>query len=153
MPMIYKDIGDTINHTTFELRVPDDYEPVVPGYYLKFPERKPVYTSESRYCYTQLPIVRIIDMCVNNIPFTIVHADDVVLICKLLQQYVTALKGVTPHGSPDNHPNNVWIRRAINTLRILDEHGEMANSEIVNRRILEETPDLSTVLNNLGQIF
>jgi hypothetical protein len=150
MPIFQKDIGDTINLTTFELRVPDDYETTIPGYYQKFPERTPIYQGETDLAYSELPIARIIDMCNSDIPFTIVQVEDVKTIITLLKQYITALRSVTHEAEPDTSPNKVWTRRSQKTLAILEEHGQMATLEVVSKQDYNEAPDLIGLLGQLG---
>jgi hypothetical protein len=150
MPIFQPDIGDTINKTTFELRVPDDYETTIPGYYQKFPERIPIYQGETDLAFTYLPIARMIDMCNTNVPFTVVHVEDVVTICNLITKYISALVGITAKDAPDTSINKIWIRRSTKALQIFEEHGQMATADIIRDHVYEEAPDLVNIFSKIG---
>lgn len=153
MPIFYRDIGETINKTTFELRVPDDYETTIPGYYQKFPERQPIYQGATDLAFTYLPCARIIDMCNSDIPFTIVHASDVIVICGLISQYIKALKSVTPANAPENSKQMIWIRRSTVALRILEEHGQMATSAIKRESTYKEPTTIAHLFSQLSKLL
>ncbi len=155
MARLYRDISDTLNKTPFDVRVPDDYEPVLPGYYKKFPERNPFYYGTTEDCYSSLPIASIIDMCVNNITFTIVNRDDVLLIVTLIKQYVNAMGPRIDHFD-DTTQAKIFLANCRRALAVLGESDQRAEREEKDDQVYKKPSGLLDVLNamnNLGGGF
>ena len=147
---IYKDIADTMNKSMFEVRVPDSYEPVLPGYYRKYPERNPIYYGITEDCYATMTISGIIDMCVNKVTFTIVNRSDVPLICEIILTYINAIRG-TIDPLPDTHPHKVFLNNCRYTLSVLRESKDKAVKEEEAESKLKKPKDLISVLQEMNK--
>jgi hypothetical protein len=146
---IYKEIDRMINESSFEVRVPDDYETKIPGYYKKYPNRRPMYYGETPDCYSRLPIARIIELCVNNIEFTIINRDDVPLICSFIDQYVTQASLYADQQEPTSELN-VFLANCRNALGVLRHSNERVAKEVSQESKLTQTEDMFTLLRKFN---
>jgi len=125
--VLYNNLSDTINKSTWEVRIPDSYEPTVAARYMDTDETRPIYVgSDSTYVYSRLSIYYMMDMTWNNIPFTIINKDDVILIGDIIEQYTALLFKAVNHIEDETHPNRIWLRKAKKLHQAVTEYGTMA---------------------------
>jgi len=148
---IYRDLADTMNKSKFEVRVPDNYEPVLPGYYRKYPERNPIYYGITEDCYATMTISGIVDMCVNNVTFTIVNRADVPLISEILEAYIKAI-AVSVDALESSHPHKVFLNNCRLTLNTLRDSTNRAEREEEAESKVRKPKDLLSVLQRMNEL-
>lgn len=92
MGTVYSNPAQKINLQTYEVRIPEGYDPVVPDYYVKFnvvPIRTPVAED---MCFSMMSPKYIIDMIFNNVPFVIVKETDLREIIAVIREYVNQVE-------------------------------------------------------------
>lgn len=147
MAIFYRDVADTINKTKFELRVPDTYEPKLPGYYRKFPERRPVYNASTPNTFTMMTIANMVEMATNDISFTIVKREDVLIIVDTMQDYVQKMRReLKLDDLPDHDPVKVFVINVEITLSKMCDTHDVAQAQVAHERPF-------TPLKTFGNLF
>lgn len=151
MPRYYPDLSDTINKTTWDMRVTDSYEAIIPQYYKDNPKIKPIYTGDSEHTFTKMTIAHIVDLCVNEVPFSIVRHEDVVSIVGLLKTYTQSLKRVC-EGLADSHTTVIYLKKCQRSLKILNSINDQATHvETQQHTAMKKPTDILGVLDRFSQ--
>lgn len=148
---IYRDLAETMNKSRFEVRVPDNYEPVLPGYYRRHPERNPFYYGITEDCYATMTISGIVDMCVNGVAFTIINRSDVPLISEILEKYIKAIEG-SVDTLANTHPHKVFLNNCRQTLGTLREPASKAEKEENAESKVKKPTDILSVLQRMSDL-
>lgn len=144
MAKFYSDLGDAMNKVSFELRIPDDYTPVVPGYYRQFPDRKPLFSDTQPFSYTKMPCSHVVDMCELGVEFMIAHRADVETIFDIISAYVDELQAAAK-GREATDPVVIYLNKCNVALNVLREHQDRARRE----RLVTEKSRAGTTLKSI----
>lgn len=148
---LYADICEAINNVKFDLRVPDSYTPVVPGYFRKYPERESFLVDEQPFSFSKLTCAEIIDMCNQDIQFIISNRSDVEVIVGMITKYTDYLRDIAG-GMPEDSKPNIDLGRCNVALNILRSHNERAVRDRTRDHESENGQDFQSIISILKKV-
>jgi len=148
MARVYGDISEAVNKMKFEIRVPDSYTPIIPGYYKKFPNRSPFFQENQPFSYTKMTCADIVDLCNSGIQFVIIRREDVEIITNMISRYVSKLSELT-QGMNENSDPVIQVGRCNVALNILQAHKTRAIKERTSNMQDKGGETLQSILNKV----
>lgn len=148
MAKLYGDISQAINNVKFNVRIPDSYTPVVPGYYMKYPDRTPAFEDNQPFSFSKLTCADIIDLCNLGVQFIISDRADVEVITGMITRYADHLRQYAI-GMDETSKPVIDLGKCDITLNILRDHKDRATRD----RTRNEESDGGVTLQSILSIM
>lgn len=99
--IIYNTPVENINKKKFRLYVPESYDPLIPEYYTKHGLEPAYQPIEGVMSISYMTIADMIDMCVNDVGFSMSDPEDVEFIILQLKMYLQDVRKLNKRPSPE----------------------------------------------------
>lgn len=102
MPKLFKDLAETINRSKFETQVYEGFVERIPKYFRDYPEMMPLHSNPQGHSTTYFTIAEMIERHHKGEHFSVMKADEVLLIINILKSYINQCEPLVKHLSDDD---------------------------------------------------
>lgn len=154
MAKIYADISDCLNLAVFECQVYGEFVERIPLYFRKYPERRPLYERPQGHSKTNFTIIQMIDRFHKNEHFSIMRAEDVVLISRYLTGYIRELGPMIEKIEDEHDQSRRFLARAKAFLHTLRDKADDSKAFIEKSAGIVEAPKTAhSILSQLSGVL